>query len=346
MGQPVKKVAFQLIQCCVLVAAAAAAAGCASSAKLPVSAGTGPSPTLPPPNKSLIPLVNVVKAKGWPEGAAPVAAGGTAVAAFAEGLVHPRWLYVLPNGDVLVAETNAPERPKDNRGIKGFFFKLFQKKAGGAVPSANRITLLRDADGDGVAETRSVFLSGLYSPFGIELVGNDLYVANSDAVVKFPYTKGATKIDDLGGRCRDLRLAFLVGELHDGVAVGHVEDVSHERHAERRIEPGQENRFHLGDAIAILVAQKGDPVGSRYSSAGLLHRLAHEVAAYPLAFVGPNRRVGLGDKHIAIWQHLEPARMIEPGRERLHPKALRSSRCLASRPADRVGDLQCREQGR
>jgi hypothetical protein len=81
-------------------------------------------------------LVHVVTAKGWPEGARPVAAEGTAVAAFAEGLVHPRWLYVLPNGDVLVAETNAPERPRDNRGIKGWFFKLFQKKAGGAVPSA------------------------------------------------------------------------------------------------------------------------------------------------------------------------------------------------------------------
>src|SRR6185295_11122049 len=102
--------------------------------------------------------------------------------------------YMLPNGDVLVAETNAPPRPEDGKGIKGFFFKLFQKKAGGAVPSANRITLLRDADGDGVAETHSVFLSGLSSPFGMALVGNVLYVANSDAVVKFPYTQGATQI--------------------------------------------------------------------------------------------------------------------------------------------------------
>ena len=100
-----------------------------------------------------------------------MAPAGTTVTAFATGLVHPRWLYVLPNGDVLVAETNAPERPKDNRGIKGWFFKLFQKKAGGAVPSANRITLLRDADGDGVAETRWAFLTGLTSPFGMALVG-------------------------------------------------------------------------------------------------------------------------------------------------------------------------------
>ncbi|HKV06778.1 MAG TPA: sorbosone dehydrogenase family protein [Thermoanaerobaculia bacterium] len=190
MFQPAKRIAFQLV----FIAIAASFVGCASSARLPVSAGTGPEPTLPPPDKSLIPLVNVVTAKGWPEGAKPVAAEGTAVAAFADDLDHPRWLYVLPNGDVLVAETNAPPRPKDNKGLKGWFFKLFQKKAGGAVPSANRITLLRDADGDGVAETRSVFLSGLSSPFGMELVGDTLYVANSDAVVKFPYKNGETRI--------------------------------------------------------------------------------------------------------------------------------------------------------
>jgi glucose/arabinose dehydrogenase len=204
MDQPAKKIPFQLVLCCMLVVAAVGLAGCASSARLPVSAGTGPRPDLPPPNKSLIPLVHVVTAKGWPDGAKPVAAEGTAVAAFAGELVHPRWLYVLPNGDVLVAETNAPPRPEDNKGIKGFFFKLFQKKAGGAVPSANRITLLRDADGDGTAETRSEFLSGLNSPFGMVLVGNDLYVANSDAVVKFPYTEGATRITASGAKVVDL----------------------------------------------------------------------------------------------------------------------------------------------
>jgi glucose/arabinose dehydrogenase len=109
-------------------------------------------------------------------------------------LDHPRWLYVLPNGDVLVAETNAPPRPEDAKGIKGWFFKRYQKKAGGAVPSANRITLLRDTDGDGVAETRSVFLSGLSSPLGIALIGNTLYVANTEAVVRFPYVQGQTRL--------------------------------------------------------------------------------------------------------------------------------------------------------
>lgn len=194
MCQPAKRITFKLVQRYALVVAAVGAVGCASAARLPVSAGTGPNPTLPSPDKALIPLVHVVTAKGWPEGARPVAAEGTTVAAFARGLDHPRWLYVLPNGDVLVAETNGPPRPEDAPGIKGFFFKKLQKKAGGGVPSANRVTLLRDADGDGVAETRSAFLEGLHSPFGMTLVGDVLYVANSDAVVRFPYKEGETRI--------------------------------------------------------------------------------------------------------------------------------------------------------
>src|SRR5918994_2458568 len=140
----------------ILFSVAAATAGCGATARLPVSAGTGPNPVLPPPRTSLIPLVHAISAKGWAADATPTAATGTTVVAFARELDHPRWLYVLPNGDVLVAETNAPPRPEAAKGIKGWFFKRFQKKAGGAVPSANRITLLRDTDGDGVAETRTV----------------------------------------------------------------------------------------------------------------------------------------------------------------------------------------------
>src|SRR6185503_868365 len=132
-----------------------------STAQLPFSAGVGPEPQLPPAQKEVVPTVNVAEATGWPQGAKPAAAAGLAVSRFAEGLSHPRWVHVLPNGDVLVAETNAPPRPEDNRGIKGYFFKRFQKKAGGAVPSANRITLLRDTDGDGVADSRTVFLQNL-----------------------------------------------------------------------------------------------------------------------------------------------------------------------------------------
>jgi glucose/arabinose dehydrogenase len=186
------------------VAIAVGPVGCGSAARLPVSAGTGPRPVFPPEDRSLIPVVNVVSAKGWAPGQKPAAAEGAAVGAFAQGLQHPRWVYVLPNGDVLVAETNAPARPDDNKGLKGWFFKRYQKKAGGAVPSANRITLLRDADGDGVAETRSVFLSGLNAPFGMALVGDVLYVANTDAVMAFAYVEGATKIDAPGTRLADL----------------------------------------------------------------------------------------------------------------------------------------------
>ncbi len=175
-----------------------ALSGCGDVAKLPVSAGTGPNPTLPPPQQSLIPTVNVAPAKPWPEGRMPQAAPGTRVQAFASGLVHPRWLLVLPNGDVLVAETNAPPKPDDASGIKGWVMKKMMKLAGAAVPSADRITLLRDADGDGVAEQRSVLLEGLHSPFGMALVGNALYVANSDAVVRFPYAPGETHITAAG----------------------------------------------------------------------------------------------------------------------------------------------------
>jgi glucose/arabinose dehydrogenase len=173
---------------------AAFIAACTGGALLPVEAGIGAHPALPEPRPALIPTVNVVDAKGWAAGEMPSPADGLTVTAFARGLDHPRWLYVLPNGDVLVAETNAPKRPDDNKGLKGWFFKKFQAKAGGGVPSADRITLLRDADGDGVAETRSVLLAGLTSPFGMALVGDTLYVANTDALVRVPYTRGDTRI--------------------------------------------------------------------------------------------------------------------------------------------------------
>jgi len=180
------------------------ASGCAEVAKLPSTAGMGPDPELPPPTKSLIPTVHIAPAKGWPAGAKPTTAPGSSVAAFASGLDHPRWVYVLPNGDVLVAETNAPPRPEDGKGIRAKAMKFFQKKAGAGTPSANRITLLRDADGNGVAETRSVFLEGLNSPFGMALVGKDLYVANTDAVLRFEYKEGETTIRTPGAKLVEL----------------------------------------------------------------------------------------------------------------------------------------------
>jgi glucose/arabinose dehydrogenase len=178
--------------------------GCIDMARLSPVEATGPDPVLPPPRTSLIPTVHIAPARGWPADAKPVAAAGTNVAAFASGLDHPRWLYVLPNGDVLVAETNAPPRPEEGKGIKGRIMTAVTRKAGAGGRSANRITLLRDADGDGVAETRSVLLAGLNSPFGMALVGSELYVANTDAVVRFPYARGETRITAPGMKLIDL----------------------------------------------------------------------------------------------------------------------------------------------
>lgn len=168
--------------------------GCGEVATLSQNAGVGPYPTLPPPHPTLIPTVHIAPAKGWPAGATPVAAAGLEVNAYAAGLDHPRWLYVLPNGDVLVAETNAPLKSEDGKGIKGWIMRLVMKRAGAATPSADRITLLRDTDGDGIAETRTVFLSGLNSPFGMTLVGSAFYVANTDSIMRFPYKIGDTQI--------------------------------------------------------------------------------------------------------------------------------------------------------
>jgi glucose/arabinose dehydrogenase len=185
---------------------ALALGGCGEPANTAVAEQTfGPTPTLPAPEKSWIPTINIANATGWPAGGKPRAAGGMAVNAFATGLDHPRTLHVLPNGDVLVAESNAPPKPDgDGGGIKGFVFRQALKWAGASVPSPNRITLLRDADGDGVAEFKSVFLAGLNSPFGMALVGDDLYVANSDAVVKFPYRAGDTRITTPGVKLAEL----------------------------------------------------------------------------------------------------------------------------------------------
>ncbi|MFM9384396.1 PQQ-dependent sugar dehydrogenase [Pseudomonas sp. UV AK001] len=177
-----------------VIALAGGLTACGESSSLQVSDGTGPSPKLPEPNKTLIPTVNIAPAIGWPAGAKPTPAAGTQVAAFAENLDHPRWLYVLPNGDVLVAETNAPAKPDDGKGIRGWVMKKVMGRAGAGVPSPNRITLLRDADHDGVAETRTVFLQNLNSPFGMTLVGNDLYVADTDRLLRFHYEPGTTEI--------------------------------------------------------------------------------------------------------------------------------------------------------
>ncbi|MBA4097664.1 MAG: sorbosone dehydrogenase [Rhodospirillum sp.] len=179
-------------------------AACGETATLPPGADIGPNPTLPEPNETLIPTVGIADAIGWPDGGKPVAAEGLAATALATGLDHPRWLHVLPNGDVLVAETNAPPREEENSGLKGWIAGLILGRAGAAVPSANRITLLRDSDGDGVVETRTVFLKDLNSPFGMALIGGDFYVANTDAILRFPYEEGETEITAEGEKIADL----------------------------------------------------------------------------------------------------------------------------------------------
>ena len=191
---------------------AASLAACGDTAILSPEQGMGKSPTLPAPNKSLIPTLHIAPAKGWPEGTMPTASlPGLSVTPLATGLDHPRWVLVLPNGDVLVAESQAPPKGEGAPSggvlgaIKGWVMKTVMGKAGsGKRPSANRITLLRDADGDGKAETRNVFLQNLNSPFGMALVGNELYVANADAVVRFPYEAGQTSITAAGTKLVDL----------------------------------------------------------------------------------------------------------------------------------------------
>lgn len=177
---------------------------CGETATLSIEKGQGANPELPEPKKTPLRTVKVADATGWPAGETPIPAKGLTVTEFAAGLDHPRWLYVLPNGDVLVAESNAPPKPKDNKGIKGFVMGLVMKKAGAGTKSANRITLLRDADGDGHAEVRSTFLSGLMSPFGMALVDGRLYIANADAVVSVPYAEGDLKASAAPVKLTDL----------------------------------------------------------------------------------------------------------------------------------------------
>ena len=181
---------------------------CSETALLPFDAGVGPDPRLPSPAKSILPTVHIAPATGWPPGAQPTATDGLSVSAFASGLDHPRWLYVLPNGDVLVAETNAPPKPKETGGLvsdlRGWIMGKVMARAGARTPSANRISLLRDSDGDGVAEVRTNFLQGLHSPFGMVLIERDLYVANADAVLRFTYAPGATELTQPGVKITDL----------------------------------------------------------------------------------------------------------------------------------------------
>lgn len=194
------------------MAVAVLLAACGETSKLPPGAGIGPAPHLPAPHQSLVPTVNIAPAVGWTDTAGPTAASGFSVTALARGLDHPRWVYALPNGDVLVVESNSPPKPGEPKDggdglvaqIRSKVMGMVQERAGAGVPSANRITLLRDADGDGVAETRQVFMQNLMSPFGVALVGSELFIADADALVKVPYTEGQTSITATPTKVTDL----------------------------------------------------------------------------------------------------------------------------------------------
>ena len=163
------------------------------TARLPISAVQGDTPKITAPRVQMFPTTRIANVVGWKNGATPVAAPGLRVAAFASGLNHPRWLYRLPDGDMLVAETNSP--PRKGGGITGFVMRLLLGKAGAGVASPNRIMLLRDADGDGTAEARTVLIAGLNSPTGMALMGGYLYIADTDALLRVPFTPGQTRID-------------------------------------------------------------------------------------------------------------------------------------------------------
>jgi glucose/arabinose dehydrogenase len=162
------------------------------SAQLAAGADVGREPIFTAPRSEMIPTINIASVTPWKAGEHPVAAKGLAVARFADGLTHPRSMLRLPNGDILVAETNSPPRPKG--GIVSRIMSYLMDKAGAGVPSPNRIILLRDADGDGRAEVKATFLSGLNSPYGMAVIGDTLYVANTDALLAYPYKPGDTQI--------------------------------------------------------------------------------------------------------------------------------------------------------
>ncbi|WP_407070676.1 PQQ-dependent sugar dehydrogenase [Paraburkholderia rhynchosiae] len=177
-------------------------AACASSALDVGDQGVGPHPELPAPQTSLLPTVNIAPVRTRDAQSTPVAPAGFTVTAFASGLEHPRWVYALPNGDLLVAESNAPAEHDKGQGILGWIRKQVMKRAGAGVPSPDRIMLLRGQGG--AAQSRSVFISGLHSPFGMALVGDQLYVADTDALLRFPYHAGDTQITAAGEKVADL----------------------------------------------------------------------------------------------------------------------------------------------
>ncbi|MBA2935542.1 sorbosone dehydrogenase family protein [Sphingomonas sp. CGMCC 1.13654] len=169
----------------------------------PPDAEIGPNPTLPEPNEYLLPPMKTATSKPWAKGEMPAAGPGLKVEPFATGLIHPRSVFVLPNGDVLVAQSDGPKPPVNRP--KDVVMGLIQAHAKSFGPKApNNILLLRDTNGDGIADQRFTFLEGRHSPFGMALVGNDLFIADTDALIRYHYMPGQTKMTDPGTKVTDL----------------------------------------------------------------------------------------------------------------------------------------------
>ena len=160
--------------------------------------GWGPAPLLKPPKPQTLPVMKLSKAVGWKPGETPTPTEGYDVQAFAQGLDHPRWLHALPNGDILVAETDAPQMSSRRSNVLAWVAKRIMRFTGSGYPSADRITLLRDTDQDGIADLQVPFITGLKSPFGMALIGQTLFVANTDAILAYPYANGDTSITKRG----------------------------------------------------------------------------------------------------------------------------------------------------
>lgn len=183
-----------------MIAALAVTAGCAKQA--PDDTGTfGPNPAIGAPTAGALPTLNIAKAVGWPSGAAPTPAAGLMVTRYAEGLAHPRWLYLLPNGDVLVAESSS--KPGPNTGVEAMVANNMMRSGGAFADNANHITLLRDSDGDGDVDLKTQYVGGLNQPTGMALIGDSLFVANTDALLRFPYVAGADSITTPGEKIID-----------------------------------------------------------------------------------------------------------------------------------------------
>jgi glucose/arabinose dehydrogenase len=321
---------------------------CTPDARLRDGQDTGPAPTLTEPTKRLIPTIEIAEATGWPAGTTPSAAAGLSVQAFAGGLEHPRWLHVLPNGDVLVAETNGPPGKSGFKGVRAALMNSAMKKAGAAVPSANRITLLRDGDGDGVAEQRHVFAQGLDSPFGMALVGDTFYVANADALLRFSYRDGATSLEGAGetvvalpGGGEEMNhhwtkslLAGEDGTLYVGVGSNsniaeHGMWVERERAAVLAVDPARGTRRVFADGLRNPVGLAWGPDGTLWAVVNERDELGDDLVPDYLTSVRPGAFYGWPWSYYG--QHVDTR--VEPARPEMVAKAIAPDYALGAHVA-------------